>query len=61
MHKLMMELRESGRNPNIAITGELEFITLDDCVAYHNDVCFLGGDLDKPIIISAAKKGITDT
>ena len=33
-HKLMMELRESGRNPNIAITGELEFITLDDCVAY---------------------------
>ncbi|WP_188013702.1 Arm DNA-binding domain-containing protein [Photobacterium damselae] len=61
MHKLMMELRESGRNPNIAITGELEFITLDDCVAYHNDVCFLGGDLDKPITISAAKKGITDT
>ncbi|WP_036798221.1 tyrosine-type recombinase/integrase [Photobacterium marinum] len=33
-HKIMMELRESGRNPEIANTGELEFVTLDDCVNY---------------------------
>ncbi|NAW63782.1 tyrosine-type recombinase/integrase, partial [Photobacterium halotolerans] len=34
IHKIMMELRESGRNPEIAITGEQDFVTLDDCVNY---------------------------
>jgi hypothetical protein len=33
-HKIMMELRESGRNPEIANTGEQDFITLDDCINY---------------------------
>ncbi|MGF1878214.1 site-specific integrase [Photobacterium frigidiphilum] len=33
-HKIMMELRESGRNPKIANTGEQDFVTLDDCVNY---------------------------
>ena len=33
-HKIMMELRESGRNPEIANTGEQDFVTLDDCVNY---------------------------
>ena len=31
-HKIMMELKESGRNPEIANTGEQDFVTLDDCV-----------------------------
>ncbi|MEJ2765619.1 Arm DNA-binding domain-containing protein [Photobacterium sp. MCCC 1A19761] len=30
-HKIMMELRESGRNPEIALTGEQDFVTFDDC------------------------------
>lgn len=37
-HKIMMELRESGRNPEIANgvggSGEQDFVTLDDCVNY---------------------------
>ncbi|MGR5062011.1 tyrosine-type recombinase/integrase [Photobacterium sp. DNB22_13_2] len=37
-HKIMMELRESGRNPEIANgvggSGEQDFVTLDDCINY---------------------------
>ncbi|AJR08586.1 hypothetical protein H744_2c1922 [Photobacterium gaetbulicola Gung47] len=37
-HKIMMELRESGRNPEIANgvsgSGEQDFVTLDDCIDY---------------------------
>ncbi|MDF2186125.1 Arm DNA-binding domain-containing protein [Grimontia hollisae] len=34
IHKRMLELREEGRNPEIALTGETEFVTLKDCVDY---------------------------
>ncbi|WP_245621562.1 hypothetical protein [Enterovibrio calviensis] len=30
----MLELREEGRNPEIALTGETDFVTLKNCVDY---------------------------
>ncbi|WP_413111654.1 tyrosine-type recombinase/integrase [Thaumasiovibrio sp. DFM-14] len=32
IHKKMLELRELGKNPQIALTGDPDFITADDCV-----------------------------
>ncbi|PWI34881.1 integrase [Vibrio albus] len=34
IHKQMVELKEAGRNPEIALTGETDFITLKDCLDY---------------------------
>jgi integrase len=34
IHKQMQELKEEGRNPEIAITGETEFVSLKDCLDY---------------------------
>ncbi|HFQ4959238.1 TPA: tyrosine-type recombinase/integrase [Vibrio vulnificus] len=34
IHKRMLELRERGRNPEIAITGETDFVTLKQCLDY---------------------------
>ncbi|MDN3699163.1 site-specific integrase [Vibrio cortegadensis] len=34
IHKRMLELKEEGRNPEIALTGETDFITLKDCLDF---------------------------
>ncbi|ENP8391129.1 MULTISPECIES: site-specific integrase [Vibrio] len=34
IHKRMLELKEEGRNPEIALTGETDFVTLKDCLDY---------------------------
>lgn len=34
IHKRMLEHKEAGRSPEIALTCETEFITLDDCLNY---------------------------
>ncbi|MBU2897720.1 tyrosine-type recombinase/integrase [Vibrio hepatarius] len=34
IHKRMLELKEEGRNPEIAITGETDFLTVKDCLDY---------------------------
>lgn len=31
IHKLMIELRDQGKNPEIAITGDTDFVTVDQC------------------------------
>ena len=30
----MLEMKEAGRNPEIALTGETDFTTFDDCLDY---------------------------
>lgn len=37
IHHEMIELREQGRNPEIALTGETEFVTLNQCLDYWFD------------------------
>ncbi|WP_237333582.1 Arm DNA-binding domain-containing protein, partial [Vibrio anguillarum] len=32
IHKRMLELKEEGRNPEIALTGETDFVTLKQCL-----------------------------
>lgn len=34
IHKRMLELKEEGRNPEIALTGETDFVTLKQCLDY---------------------------
>ncbi|EGR2040462.1 DUF4102 domain-containing protein [Vibrio cholerae] len=34
IHKRMLELKELGKNPQIALTGETEFVTLKQCLDY---------------------------
>lgn len=34
IHKRMLELKEEGRNPEIALTGETDFMTLKQCLDY---------------------------
>lgn len=34
IHKHMVELREKGKNPEIALTGDTDFVTLKDCLDY---------------------------
>jgi hypothetical protein len=34
IHKRMLELKEAGRNPEIALTGETDFVTLKQCLDY---------------------------
>ncbi|MFA0690593.1 tyrosine-type recombinase/integrase [Vibrio splendidus] len=34
IHKRMLELKEEGRNPEIALTGETDFVTLKDCLDF---------------------------
>nr|WP_248387691.1 Arm DNA-binding domain-containing protein [Vibrio cyclitrophicus] len=33
-HKRMLELKEEGRNPEIALAGETDFVTLKDCLDF---------------------------
>ncbi len=34
IHHTMVELREQGRNPEIALTGDTDFVTLNQCLDY---------------------------
>ncbi|WPC72975.1 tyrosine-type recombinase/integrase [Vibrio porteresiae] len=34
IHRRMLELKEEGKNPEIALTGETDFVTLQDCLDF---------------------------
>ncbi len=37
IHQRMMELKDAGRNPQIAVTGETDFITLANCIDFWRE------------------------